>query len=197
VIPLRYQTCQYNLLEVTFLAILAHEAIALPLSPAFPASELRHVLENSGAKIFRFTSSLASKAEEALDDKLRTSPLLSMAQDGKREPILEEEKIEIDRNCIGGGGIMLYTSGTTSRPVCYGALPRERKHDADHLAERCTFTHISHYSPIQIINRSMEVYEYRSFVTPIASPSYPWCNQWASYTAHGWFRHRVPLSIQR
>ena len=117
-------------------------------------------MDNSEAKVFRFTSTLASKAKEVLEAILRTRPLLNVAYDMKHDPILQDEKIEIDGACSGAGGIMLYTSGTTSRPVCCIALPRERKHDADHLEEGRTFTYIGYHSPGQITDRSMEVYEY-------------------------------------
>lgn len=107
-----------NSLSVTFLAILAHEAIALPLSHSFPASELRYLLENSEAKLLLSTSKLAAKAQDVLKEGLRHKPVLSITHDVRRTSAATgEDFINVDGATSGVGGFMLYTSGTTSRPV--------------------------------------------------------------------------------
>lgn len=102
---------------VTFLAILAHEAVALPLSPSFPVNELRYLLEDSEPKLLRSTSKLAKKAEEILKEGLRHQPVLSISGQTERQSTPRDENFEVDGVSTGLGGFMLYTSGTTSRPV--------------------------------------------------------------------------------
>ncbi|OGM40614.1 AMP-binding enzyme [Aspergillus bombycis] len=101
---------------VTLLSILASDAIALPLSPAFPVGELKYILDNSHAKVLVATEKYASKAHDILKAGL------------EREPILEvKEKIKTGASSLAQvnlqdivresrGGMMLYTSGTTNRP---------------------------------------------------------------------------------
>ncbi|RAK77076.1 acyl-CoA synthetase [Aspergillus fijiensis CBS 313.89] len=104
---------------VTLLSILASDAIALPLSPAFPVGELKYIMDNSQAKVLLATEKYANKAQDVLKAGL------------DREPILDvKKKIEVGATSLGPssvtledvtgqqprGGMMLYTSGTTNRP---------------------------------------------------------------------------------
>ncbi|PYH43622.1 acyl-CoA synthetase [Aspergillus saccharolyticus JOP 1030-1] len=102
---------------VTLLSILASDAIALPLSPAFPVGELKYIMDNSQAKVLLATEKYAGKAQDVLRSGL------------DREPILDvKKKIEVGATSVGSvnmedlqgqqprGGMMLYTSGTTNRP---------------------------------------------------------------------------------
>ncbi|GLA17972.1 hypothetical protein AnigIFM62618_005125 [Aspergillus niger] len=101
---------------VTLLSILASDAIALPLSPAFPVGELKYIMDNSQAKVLVATEKYAGKAQELFKAGL------------DREPILDiKEKIKVGASNTGAvsledigiesrGGMMLYTSGTTNRP---------------------------------------------------------------------------------
>ncbi|OJJ96198.1 hypothetical protein ASPACDRAFT_46965 [Aspergillus aculeatus ATCC 16872] len=104
---------------VTLLSILASDAIALPLSPAFPVGELKYIMDNSQAKVLLATEKYANKAQDVLNAGL------------DREPILDvKKKIEVGATSLGPssvtledvkgqqprGGMMLYTSGTTNRP---------------------------------------------------------------------------------
>lgn len=102
---------------MTFLAILAHEAVALPLSHSFPPGELRYILNNSRAKLLLSTSGLAIKAKEVLKEGLDCQPVHSVIEGAMQDSITNDEKIDIDGASSGLGGLMLYTSGTTSRPV--------------------------------------------------------------------------------
>jgi acyl-coenzyme A synthetase/AMP-(fatty) acid ligase len=101
---------------VTFLSILAHDAIALPLSQGFPVNELRYILENSQAKIFLSTTKFQDKANEVLAEGLEHKPILKVSE--KIETGAESaEKIKLEAMTENKGGFMLYTSGTTNRPV--------------------------------------------------------------------------------
>ena len=101
---------------VTFLAILAHDAIALPISLTFPANEMRYIVENSQAAILLSTKMFQSKAEEVLKEGFETKPTLGIRE--KIEVGAEAtEEIQFDSPSHGKGGFMLYTSGTTNRPV--------------------------------------------------------------------------------
>ena len=101
---------------VTLLSILGSNGIAVPLSPGFPASELRYILDNSEALILLSSNKFKSKAEETLKEGLERSIKLEVVQkivegaETSQDVKLEDWKNE-------QGGMMLYTSGTTSRPV--------------------------------------------------------------------------------
>jgi acyl-coenzyme A synthetase/AMP-(fatty) acid ligase len=101
---------------VTFLSILAHDAIALPLSQGFPANELRYIIENSQAKIFLSTTKFQDKANEVLGEGLEHKPILKVSE--KIEAGAEsDQEIKLEAITQNKGGFMLYTSGTTNRPV--------------------------------------------------------------------------------
>ncbi|KAL2864316.1 uncharacterized protein BJX67DRAFT_223022 [Aspergillus lucknowensis] len=100
---------------VMLLSILASDAIALPLSPAFPNHELKYILDNSRAGMLLATERYADKARDIMKEGL------------DREPIFDvREKIMAGAASVGtvklqgmdgrSGGMMLYTSGTTNRP---------------------------------------------------------------------------------
>ncbi|KAK2838280.1 hypothetical protein FQN49_006437 [Arthroderma sp. PD_2] len=100
---------------VTLLSILAADGIALPLSPSFPAAELRYILDNSQAEILLATEKYREKAEQVLDGELVKPPVLEYIpklNDGAKSPInIDFRDIQHPQ-----GGLMLYTSGTTNRP---------------------------------------------------------------------------------
>lgn len=101
---------------MTLLAILGTNAIAVPLSPAFPSGELRYILDQSGALMLATSSKFATKADDVLNGELEKKPILSRqgkiveSSRSKEDVVLED--IKEDK-----GGMMLYTSGTTNRPV--------------------------------------------------------------------------------
>ncbi|KAI1819755.1 hypothetical protein F4861DRAFT_525804 [Xylaria intraflava] len=113
---------------VTFLAILAARAIALPLSPPFPVPELQYILTQSQASLLLHSAKFASKAREVLETPW---PEFSPGTDSGVKPTLFElpkhlgfcqanvvlEAVTItDDADTEGAGMMLYTSGTTARP---------------------------------------------------------------------------------
>jgi malonyl-CoA/methylmalonyl-CoA synthetase len=99
---------------VTLLSILAAHAIAVPLSPAFPAHELRYILDQSQSLMLLSSEKFQTQADEVLKEGLETSPI-NYKQDkimlGKTDDYVTLEDPTSDK-----GGMMLYTSGTTSRP---------------------------------------------------------------------------------
>ncbi len=106
---------------MTLLAILAAKCIAVPLSPAFPAPELQYILNHSEALMLLSSAKFASKAQEVLRTELDVEPVylqLSKFQGGGAY-----ERVALDKSKPGSAGMMLYTSGTTNRPVNYHLLP--------------------------------------------------------------------------
>ena len=103
---------------MTLLSILACDSIAVPLSSAFPASELRYILENSEAVTLLSSSKFQEKAEEVLKEgleHLHKKPVLNIVE--KRLAGNGEDEVQLVPLPMTKGGMMLYTSGTTSRPV--------------------------------------------------------------------------------
>ncbi|OAP62415.1 hypothetical protein AYL99_04618 [Fonsecaea erecta] len=101
---------------VTFLSILSHDAIALPLAHTHPSSELRYILENSEATLFLSTEKFQEKAKEVVKEGLLNHApklgILSKIETGARSA----ENVQLSSQTLERGGFMLYTSGTTSRP---------------------------------------------------------------------------------
>lgn len=99
---------------MTLLSIFACDSIAIPLSSAFPASELRYILENSEAVTLLSSEMFNSKAEEVLKEGLERRPTLNVVE--KRLKGNGEDNVNLVTLPMTKGGMMLYTSGTTSRP---------------------------------------------------------------------------------
>ncbi|CAG8323728.1 unnamed protein product [Penicillium salamii] len=100
---------------VTMLAIFASDAIALPLSPAFPTGELKYILDNSQAKMLLATEKYSDKAMEILRQGLEHDPIFNVRN--KLEGTRGEPVTLTDLDKPSAGGMMLYTSGTTNRPA--------------------------------------------------------------------------------
>ncbi|KAF2260440.1 acetyl-CoA synthetase-like protein [Lojkania enalia] len=99
---------------VTLLSILAAHAIAVPLSPAFPAHELRYILDQSGSLMLLSSEKFQDKADEVLKEGMETSPI-----NYKQEKIMlgnTDDHVTLVDSASEQGGMMLYTSGTTNRP---------------------------------------------------------------------------------
>lgn len=100
---------------VTFLSILAHRAVALPISLGFPTSEIKYILENSQSSVLLSTPRFESRAKEVLDGGLCAS--LSFGIIGKiQSGSTSTEAVRLEESSGEKGGFMLYTSGTTDRP---------------------------------------------------------------------------------
>lgn len=102
--------------EVTLLSILGSNAIAVPLSATFPASELRYILNNSQSSRLLSSARFQAKAEEVVSEGLESSCALDVLDIGEPESATPS-RVEIQDGSSDTGGMMLYTSGTTSRPV--------------------------------------------------------------------------------
>ncbi|KAI1647619.1 acetyl-CoA synthetase-like protein [Daldinia loculata] len=109
---------------VTYLAILAAHAIALPLSPPFPAPELQYILSQSQAILLLHSPKYAAKVNEVLttpSKELDVAPSPTPVELPKHLGAISErfESVtltEDDDDDAEGAGMMLYTSGTTNRP---------------------------------------------------------------------------------
>jgi acyl-coenzyme A synthetase/AMP-(fatty) acid ligase len=98
------------------LSILAIDAIALPLSPAFPVEELKYIVDNAEVKVLLASARNAARAQEILAAGLQGDPILDVREKITRgSGHLELPSLQ-DLN-EPRGGMMLYTSGTTNRPV--------------------------------------------------------------------------------
>ena len=111
-----YANIYFLIFLVTLLAILANHAIAVPLSPSFPANELRYIIDQSQAVMLLSTEKYQSKSDEvtkeALNHKVITAEWTKIKEGGKNA-----DQVAIEEDGGSQGGMMLYTSGTTSRPV--------------------------------------------------------------------------------
>jgi malonyl-CoA/methylmalonyl-CoA synthetase len=99
---------------VTFLSILAAHAIAVPLSPTFPAHELRYILDQCGSLMLLSSEKFQDKADEVLKEGMETAPI-----NYKQEKIMmgkQDDYVTLKEPTSDKGGMMLYTSGTTNRP---------------------------------------------------------------------------------
>lgn len=110
------------------LAIFACHAIALPLSPSFPTDELQYILDNSEAKVLLATETYADKADQLLPPGLKPQLPYNIRQRLNPDAAGQYYQLEVqleDQKQPSPGGLMLYTSGTTDRPV--GFLHRTMK----------------------------------------------------------------------
>ena len=103
------------ILSVTLLSIIASGAIAVPLAPAFPVNELKYVTDHCEARILLASSKnwnkaglLMSKGEGNELVRLKVEELLNNEENGLGDCLEKAQASE---------GMMLYTSGTTSKPV--------------------------------------------------------------------------------
>lgn len=101
---------------MTLLSILASHSIAVPLSPAFPASELQYIIDHCQASLLLSSQKFIGKAEEVLNSITETKPKLVKLQ--KELGGAGHTNVSLEGPEDGLGGMMLYTSGTTNRPVC-------------------------------------------------------------------------------
>jgi acyl-CoA synthetase (AMP-forming)/AMP-acid ligase II len=95
---------------------MALDGIAMPLSPSFPIGELNYILDNSQTGFLLATEKYANKAQEVLDNAGENPPVL--VSFAKRVPGGGSVgRVNFRTLASPQGGMMLYTSGTTNRPV--------------------------------------------------------------------------------
>jgi malonyl-CoA/methylmalonyl-CoA synthetase len=89
------------------------------MAPAFPPPELQYILNQSEAILLLSSAKFADKAEDVLATELVSKPTyLGIEKHTGGSP---HEDVVLEGDDVGGAGMMLYTSGTTNRPV--RALP--------------------------------------------------------------------------
>ncbi|KAL6703690.1 hypothetical protein ACN47E_009384 [Coniothyrium glycines] len=99
---------------VTLLAILAAHAVAVPLSPTFPAHELRYIIDQSESLMLLSSEKFQGYADDVLKEGMHTKPI-----NYKQEKIMlgkTDDYVTLEDPTSDEGGMMLYTSGTTNRP---------------------------------------------------------------------------------
>ena len=101
---------------VQFLAIIASQAVALPLAPAFPKEELQYILKNSEARMILSTRGFEKKIDDLPNLSPPQRPLIAVI-DRNLLDSADGDDVSFQRTDLGRGGLMLYTSGTTNRPV--------------------------------------------------------------------------------
>lgn len=117
--------------SVTLLSVLGAHGIALPMSPAFPAQELQYVMDQSEASMLLSSAKFFKKAQDVEALGLVAKPRLVELQ--KKLGGGKADNVSLESAPDGKGGLMLYTSGTTNRPVsdpkltCYHMLTCLRK----------------------------------------------------------------------
>ncbi|KAL9576141.1 MAG: hypothetical protein Q9212_007348, partial [Teloschistes hypoglaucus] len=100
---------------VTLLSVFGSNGIAVPLSSSFPASELRYILDNSEALMLLSSAKFQSKANEVLREGLGKTPIAGIVEKAL-EGSQSGDSIQLETISDDRSGLMLYTSGTTSRP---------------------------------------------------------------------------------
>ena len=101
------------------------------MSPAFPAQELQYVMDQSKASMLLSSTKFLKKAQETEALGLAAKPRFIELE--KKQGGGKAEKVTLESTSEGRGGLMLYTSGTTNRPVSrmfwrsYYLLTRIRK----------------------------------------------------------------------
>lgn len=101
---------------MTLLSVLGSNSIAVPLSSGFPATELRYILDNSEAFMLLTSPKFRLKADEIVQGDLKNVSILSQVEKllgGNTSP----KQTRFEDKSDDQAGMMLYTSGTTSRPV--------------------------------------------------------------------------------
>ena len=106
---------------VTLLSIFACDGIAVPLSSSFPASELRYILDNSEAITLLSSGMFKEQAELVLKAGMERKPTLKVVD--KKLSGDGHDEVQLVQLPVTKGGLMLYTSGTTSRPVSFHTSP--------------------------------------------------------------------------
>ena len=125
---------------MTLLSIFANDSIAVPLSSGFPASELKYIIENSEALMLLSSEKFQGKAEEVMKTDLQTKPVFGLV-DKIRDDDRVVNEVQLEESAGNQGGMMLYTSGTTSRPVLTPTLLNMEP--ANFYSERCPVARIS------------------------------------------------------
>lgn len=177
---------------VTLLSILGTHSIALPLSPAFPAHELNYILNHSQASMLLSSAKFEAKATEVLSTELETSPKHIKLE--KKLSSEEYKQVILEKCKNGDGAMMLYTSGTTNRPVISAmGLPLRF---TNFWTERCTSPSECSHSASPIPNNSLGLLTLRSPPPRPTSSPHPWHHKRNPRSPPSRLLNRIPLPIQ-
>ena len=94
--------------------------MAVPLCTTHPDHELRYVVENSEAMVLLASERFREKALNIVKEGVFRKPIVAVEKIEKGKKSGESIRLEDPRS--DEGGMMLYTSGTTSRPVCLSRI---------------------------------------------------------------------------
>lgn len=143
------------------------------MSSSFPATELRYILENSEAAALLSSRKFQDKAEETLKeglDQLPKKPLLSIVE--KRRHGSGHDEVQLVHLPMKKGGMMLYTSGTTSRPV-YDDI-RQGDLVLMSIAERCSSPRKGPHRAGPITPESLGIHNSRPLTPRPSLASHSW-----------------------
>ena len=152
---------------MTLLSIFACDSIAIPLSSAFPASELRYILDNSEAVTLLSSEKFKNKAEEVLKEGMERKPTLNLVD--KKFKGNGEDDVTLVPLPMTKGGMMLYTSGTTSRPKGVVLQTNALTAQAESLHKAWKYTpqdHLLHVLPLHHIHGTIN-----ALLTPLFAGS--------------------------
>lgn len=185
--------------SVTLLSILASNAIALPVAPGFPVGELRYILNHAEALMFISSARFADKAAEVLQEGLDHQPISSRAEKIAEGRTTEEQvTLEEVGDTVDKGGMMLYTSGTTSRPVCsrvdYGFYGERI---ANQVIERSSSPTDGARSADAVSPSGMALLDQRSLPARPPIASHPRYRECATHAPVGWKYNRIYVPVQR
>ncbi|KAJ2893658.1 uncharacterized protein MKZ38_008384 [Zalerion maritima] len=168
-------------MTVTLLAIFAARAIAVPLSPVFPAAELQYIINQSGAIVLCSSPKFLSKAQDVMSMDIEDPPSLlaldkhmgssdTTSTDSDSDPDFEEVTLEGEgASAVGDSGMMLYTSGTTNRPKGVLLPSRVLMAQCMSLMEAWQYTeedHVLHVLPLHHIHGTVN-----ALLTPLLAGS--------------------------
>lgn len=152
------------------LSILGTHSIALPLSPAFPAHELKYIMDHSQSSMLLSSKKFEKKASEVVKQGLERSP---------KHVILEKKmgnttpgRVTLEGRPEREGGIMLYTSGTTNRPASFTSL-YSYSWPTNKRSERRSPSAICYDCTSSVSHQSLEIHTVGSSASRTSSPSHP------------------------
>ncbi|KAI7689391.1 acetyl-CoA synthetase-like protein [Hortaea werneckii] len=154
---------------VTLLSCLASNAIAVPLAPSFPATELRYILNHSEALALLSSKKFSNIAQEVLKEGLDTKPH-SVTVEKTTEGAAHDEQVTMTGDShLAEGGMMLYTSGTTARPkgvLLPTAVLSAQAHSLIEAWDYSSRDHLLHVLPLHHIHGTVN-----ALLTPLIAGS--------------------------
>ncbi|KAG6305552.1 hypothetical protein E4U45_000153 [Claviceps purpurea] len=155
---------------VTLLAALAARAIAVPMSPAFPDPELQYILDHSQASLLVSSSKFASQARQVLAGPLEAEPRhLELPKHVGGRQGAGDAAVTLEGSDPGRAGLMLYTSGTTSKPkgvLIPQSAVTAQAHSLVEAWEYAPSDHLLHVLPLHHIHGTIN-----AVITPLFAGS--------------------------